>query len=95
MTAGNIRGVLSKMKEDELPGETRLKKILEWVGICIVIILHVILKFDYQLTEICLGLEYLHNEKVVHGDLRGVSIAVNFLVYCKSTNSCFIAKYSH
>lgn len=37
-----------------------------------------------EIMEIAVGLEYLHHEQVVHGDLRGASLVLK-LVYTPSS----------
>lgn len=38
-----------------------------------------------QLLELCMGVEYLHQERIVHGDIRGVSFSSLFFHYSLTT----------
>ena len=38
-----------------------------------------------QLLELCMGVEYLHQERIVHGDIRGVRFSSLFFLYSLPT----------
>jgi hypothetical protein len=80
---GALTGFLERQK-DSLSSQDKFSLVSPFLSI-----FECLLTFKRKLNDIALGLQYLHNESVVHGDLTGVWTAARIMctIHYSRTNS--------